>query len=181
MSVDLSVVSQKPSSFLGRAIPVLLALLATGGLIYWFVKPKPDIRYARTKAFIQSQIKPGGEVLQTLERGAEVNVMLSRELDGWAMVMVPPSSNGFIPLSDIDVDRRPVLTGAYRAKALQKPISLYEEPDPATAQTDAIPPGTMIQIWGYTETPTGKWAEITRYKEKRVGYVLRDELEAASD
>jgi hypothetical protein len=38
---------------------------------------------------------------------------------------------------------------------------------------------TMVQVWGYTALPTGDWAEITRRKEKDVGYVLRDELEAA--
>ncbi len=172
---------KKASSFLGRVTPVFLALLVTGGLIYWFVKPKPDIRYARSEAIILSQVEPGGKVLLKLERGAEVNVMLTKELNGWAMVTVPPSGSGFIQLNELDVDRRPVLTGAYRAKALGLPIRLREEPNPETAQVDEIPAGTMIQIWGYTETPTGKWAEITRYKEKGVGYILRDELEAASN
>jgi hypothetical protein len=86
---------------------------------------------------------------------------------------------GFIRLAEIDSDRRPVLTGAYKAKALQKAISLREEPNPAAQQVDEIPTKTMVQVWGYTATPTGSWAEITRYNEKKVGYVLRDELEAA--
>jgi len=169
---------KRPASF-GRLVPILLALLATGGLIYWFAKPKPDIRYARNASNILSQIEPGGDVKAKLERGAEVSVILAKDLNGWAMVLVPPSDMGFIRLAEIDSDRRPVLTGAYKAKALQKAISLREEPNPAAQQVDEIPTKTMVQVWGYTATPTGSWAEITRYNEKKVGYVLRNELEAA--
>ncbi|MCE2890593.1 MAG: hypothetical protein ACK5XZ_12775 [Hyphomonadaceae bacterium] len=169
---------EKSSSF-GRIFPILIALVATGGLIYWFVKPKPDIRYARAASVVMSQIEPGGKVLVKLERGAEVSVLLTKELNGWATIMVGPSDAGFIRLAEIDSDRRPVLTGAYKAKAVQKSISLRDEPNPTGLKVDDIPAKTMIQVWGYTETPTGNWAEITRYNEKGVGYVPREELEAA--
>jgi hypothetical protein len=105
--------------------------------------------------------------------------MLAKELNGWVMVTVQPSTSGFIALSELDTDRRPVLTWAYKAKALQKAISLREEPNPNTLQVDEVPAKTMVQVWGYTAMPTGNWAEVTRYKEKGVGYVLRDDLEAA--
>ncbi len=82
---------KRPASF-GRLVPVLLALLATGGLIYWFAKPKPDIRYARSATIILSQIEPGGDVKAKLERGAEVSVILAKDLNGWAMVLVGISS-----------------------------------------------------------------------------------------
>jgi hypothetical protein len=114
-----------------------------------------------------------------LDRGAKVTVTLAKELNGFASVTIQPSTSGYMPLSELDTDRRPVLTGAYKAKALQKAISLREEPNPATAQVDQIPAKTMVQVWGYTATPSGNWAEITRYKEKGVGYVLREELDAA--
>lgn len=39
----------------------------------------------------------------------------------------------------------------------------------------------IIQVWGYTQTPTGNRAETTRYKEPEVGYVRRDGLETAFD
>lgn len=171
----------KKSSLLGRIFPILIALAATGGLVYWFVKPKPDIRYARAASEVLSQIEPGGKVLVKLERGAEVNVLLTKELNGWATVMVAPSETGFIRLAEIDTDRRPVLTGAYKAKAVQKSISLRDEPNPAGLKVDDIPARTLIQVWGYTETPAGNWAEITRYNEKGVGYLPREELEAAFD
>ncbi|WP_395778239.1 hypothetical protein [Aquidulcibacter sp.] len=173
-----SVSSKKPFS-IGRVLPVVAAVIAVGGLTFWFVKPKPDVRYARVATTILDQAQPGSKVVTKLDRGAKVNVMLAKELDGWAMVTIQPSSGGFLPLSEIDTDRRPVLTGAYKAKALQKAISLREEPNPVTAQVDQIPAKTMVQVWGYTATPSGNWAEITRYKEKGVGYVLREELEAA--
>jgi len=181
MSSESNYAPDKSSSKLGRALPIFLALLASGGLVYWFIKPKPDIRYARSDVEVRSQIQPGGTVAMRLERGAEIEVILTKDLNGWAMVSVPPSSLGFIRLSDLDVDRRPVLTGAYRAKALAQAISLREEPNAMTAKVDDIPARTMIQIWGYTDTPSGKWAEVSRYKDKRIGYILRDELEAASD
>ena len=179
MSDEFDLAEQKRPHLFGRSIPILLALLATGGLIYWFVKPKPDVRYARASSVVMSQIKPGGNVLVKLERGAEVNVLLTKELNGWAMVMVSPSDTGFIRLAEVDTDRRPVLTGAYKAKAIQESITLREEPNPAASRVDELPAKTLVQVWGYTETPTGKWAEITRYNEKGVGYVLREELEAA--
>lgn len=179
MSDEFDLAQQKRPPSFGRLIPILLALVATGGLAYWFVKPKPDVRYARSASVIMSQIEPGGDVRVKLERGAKVSVVPTEELNGWAMVKVPPSVKGFIRLAEIDTDRRPVLTGAYKAKAVQKAISLREEPNPAAQKIDEIPTKTMVQVWGYTATPTGSWAEITRYNEKKVGYVLRDELEAA--
>jgi hypothetical protein len=179
MSAFPASASSKNSFSLGRALPVLVALGAVGGLTFWFVKPKPDVRYARVATTILNQAQPGSKVVMKLDRGAKVNVMLATGLNGWAMVMVQPSSSGFMALSEIDTDRRPVLTGAYKAKALQKDISLREEPNPNTLQVDDIPAKTMVQVWGYTATPSGNWAEVTRYKEKGVGYVLRDELEAA--
>lgn len=39
----------------------------------------------------------------------------------------------------------------------------------------------MVQVWDYTQTPSGNWAEITRFNEKGVGYVRRDGLETAFD
>lgn len=123
----------------------------------------------------------GAKVELKLERGAKVCVLLDTEPSGIALVATGGSHGGFIALSEIDTDRRPVLTGAYMAKALQKPTSLREEPNPATQTVDEIPVKAMVQVWGYTQTPTGTWAEITRYKEKEVGYVRRDELEAAFD
>ncbi len=170
--------SKKPVS-IGRVLPLVAAVMAVGGLTFWFVKPKPDVRYARVTTRILDQAQPGSKVVTKLDRGAKVNVMLAKELNGWAMVTIEPSSGGFLPLSEIDTDRRPVLTGAYKAKALQKAISLREEPNPVTEQVDQIPAKTMVQVWGYTATPSGNWAEVTRYKEKGVGYVLREELEAA--
>lgn len=171
----------KKSFSFGSAIPIFISLLATGGLVYWFVKPKPDIRYARAPTVVMSQIKPGGNVLVKLERGAEVNVILTKDLNGWAMVLVQPSDMGFIRLSELDSDRRPVLTGAYKAKVVQKAIILREEPNPVAPRVDDIPAKTIVQVWGYTATSTGSWAEITRYNEKNVGYVPREELEAAFD
>ena len=179
MSGEFDLAQQRRPPSFGRSIPILLALVATGGVTYWFVKPKPDIRYARSASVIMSQIEPGGDVKVKLERGTEVSVVSTEELNGWAMVTVPPSGKGFIRLAEIDTDRRPVLTGAYKARAVQKAIYLREEPDPAAQKIGEIPTKTMVQVWGYTATPTGSWAEITRYNEKKVGYVLRDELEAA--
>jgi hypothetical protein len=170
--------SKKPFA-IGRALPVVAAVIAVGGLTFWFVKPKPDVRYARASTTILDQARPGSKVVMKLDRGAKVNIMLAKELNGWVMVTVQPSTSGFIALSELDTDRRPVLTGAYKAKALQKAISLREEPNPNTLQVDEVPAKTMVQVWGYTAMPTGNWAEVTRYKEKGVGYVLRDDLEAA--
>jgi hypothetical protein len=146
--------SKKPFS-IGRALPVVAAVIAVGGLTFWFVMPKPDIRYARASTTILDQARPGSKVVMKLDRGAKVNIMLAKELNGWVMVTVQPSTSGFIALSELDTDRRPVLTGAYKAKALQKAISLREEPNPNTLQVDEVPAKTMVQVWGYTATPTG--------------------------
>lgn len=181
MSNESDFVQPKRGFSLGRAIPIFLALFATGGLIYWFVKPKPDIRYVRAATTVTNKSETGATIVMKLERGAEVSVLLDKELNGNALVAVGETQGAFIPLAELDKDRRPVLTGAYRAKALQKSISLLEEPNPTTTKVDEIPARTMIQIWGYTETPTGKWAEITRYNQKNVGYVRHEELEAAPD
>ena len=147
--------------------------------MFWFVKPKPDVRYARASTTILDQAQPGAKVVMKLDRGAKVTVTLAKELNGFASVTIQPSTSGYMPLSELDTDRRPVLTGAYKAKALQKAISLREKPNPNTLQVDEVPAKTMVQVWGYTAMPTGNWAEVTRYKEKGVGYVLRDDLEAA--
>lgn len=171
--------SSKKSFSIGRILPFVVVLVAVGGLIYWFVKPKPDIRYVRAATVVTNKSETGAKVEMKLERGAEVIVFLDKELSGMALIGIGESQGAFIPLSEIDKDRRPVLTGAYKAKALQKAISLREEPNPSTVQVDEIPAKTMVQVWGYTATPTGDWAEITRYKEKTVGYVRRDQLEAA--
>ena len=175
-----SAVGKKAFS-IGRVLPVFVALLATGSLIYWFVKPKPDIRYVRAATNVTNNNEAGVKIEVKLARGAAVSVLLDKELNGMALVAIGSSQGGFIPLYEIDAERRPVLTGAYKAKALQKSIALREEPNPVTPQVDKIPAKTMVQVWGYTETPTGNWAEITRYNDKRVGYVRRDELEAAFD
>ena len=170
--------SKKPIS-IGRVIPVVAAVIAVGGLTFLFVKLKPDVRYARASTIILDQARPGAKVVIELVRGAKVNVTLAKELNGFASVTIQPSTSGYMPLSELDTDRRPVLTGAYKAKALQKAISLREEPNPSTLRVEEIPAKTMVQVSGYTAMPTGDWAEITRRKEKDVGYVLRDELEAA--
>jgi uncharacterized protein YgiM (DUF1202 family) len=171
--------ASKKSFSLARFLPVAVALGAVSGVTLWFVKPKPDVRYVRAATAMLDRAEPDSKVVMKLGRGAQVTVMLANELNGWAMITVQPSTSGFIPLSAIDKDRRPVLTGAYKAKALQKAISLQEEPHSGTAQVDQIPAKTMVQVWGYTATSGGNWAEVTRYDEKGVGYVLRDELEAA--
>jgi len=170
--------SKKPFS-IERALPIVAAFIAVGGLMFWFVKPKPDVRFARASTTILDQAQPGAKVVMKLDRGAKVTVTLAKELNGFASVTIQPSTSGYMRLSELDTDRRPVLTGAYKAKALQKAISLREEPNPNTPQVDEVPAKTMVQVWGYTATPTGSWAEVTRYEERRVGYVLRDDLEAA--
>lgn len=157
--------SKKPIS-IGRVIPVVAAVIAVGGLTFLFVKLKPDVRYARASTIIQDQARPGAKVVIELVRGGQVNVTLAKELNGFAIGTFQPSTSGFIPLSELNTDRRPVLTGAYKAEALQKAISLREEPNPSTLQVDEIPAMTMVQVWGYTAMPTGDWAEVTRYRER---------------
>jgi hypothetical protein len=166
------------SSF--RIISIFLVLLVAGGAAYWVLQPKSDIRYTRFETDLRRAADKASTISAKLPRNTKLDVKVELKESGSAFVFVDSKTGGFVALSDIDPDRRPVLTGAYVAKALLGPVKLRDEPSPLAPIVDEIPARTVVQIWGQTETKTGKWVEITRNRERAVGYIPLAELEAAS-
>ncbi|GBF56947.1 hypothetical protein PbB2_00604 [Candidatus Phycosocius bacilliformis] len=162
-----------------RIIPIFLALLVAVGAAYWFFKPAPDIRFTRFETELR-EIGKSGKLIRKVPRNSKVEVVQELTESGVAVAFVDTNVGGVINLADLDTDRRPVLTGAYVAKALVEPVKLRAEPSPLAPIVAEIPARELIQIWGQTETPSGKWAEITRHKDKAVGYLPVKDLEAAS-